>query len=159
MNIMVAGMVLVFFLLGCASKGVDQGRVVAQSGKGERVTIQQLTEDFTKYDVYYSGIKPTRAVSVLFCPKGGDTTLTPDRWWKDVGDQASLTNIVSWMQDRMALSNIFPLKHAENTESRPSVLSILGPGSQLFGYTYSYSMQITTRVASETELIIYAPVN
>ena len=147
MIMMVIGMVLVFFLLGCVSKGGDRGRVVAQPARGERVTIQQLTEDFPKYDVYYSGRKPSMAVSVLFCPKESDTTITPDRWWRGVGDQAALSNMVSWMHVNISYVTI------------PTVQLVKGPNSRLFGYVYSFNLQIRTRVASETELIVYAPVN
>ena len=147
MIMMVAGIALVFFLAGCASKGGDRGRVVAQSQRGERVTLEKLTEDFAKYDVYYSGVKPARAISVLFCPKDGDTTITPDKWWRGVGDQATLSKIISWM-------------HA-NTDYvvRATVQLVMGPNSRLFGYVYSFGFQIRTRVVSETELIVYAPMN
>ena len=144
---MVIAMVLLFLLSGCVSKGGDRGRVVAQPAGGEKVTIQQLTENFPKYDVYYSGRKPSRAVTVLFWPKDGDTTLTPDRWWRALGDQAALSSTVSWMR-----------ANAEYIV-RPTVQLVIGPNSRLFGYVYSFNFVIETRVVSETELIIYAPVN
>ncbi len=147
-RIMIAtGMVLVFLIAGGVSEGQGRGGVVAQSPRGERVTLEKLTEDFAKYDVYYAGVKPSRAVSVLFCPKDGDTTIKPDRWWEKVRDQASLSNIVSWM-------------HANTAHTtRPTVQFVMGPNSRLFGYVYSFNFQIRTRVKSETELIVYAPVN
>ena len=145
-GMIVAGIVLVFFIAGCVSQGGDRGRIVAQSPKGERVTIQQLTDDFAKYNVYYAGTKPADAVTVLFCPKDNDKTITPDRWWNKVGDQASLLNIVSWMPTR-------------TTTSRPTVQFVMGPNSQVFGYVYSFNFQIETRVVSDKEMIVYAPVN
>lgn len=151
-NIMiVAGIGLVFFIAGCVSEGRSRGRIVAQAPIGDQVTIEKLTEDFEKYDVYYSGTKPSEAVSVLFCPKDGDTRITPDRWWRIVKDQADLKNIVSWMN--------IGIYHV----SWPSVLYVLGPNSRLFGYVYmdiyTIDFQIRTRVASERDLIVYAPVN
>lgn len=145
-GMVVAGMVLIFLIVGCVSEGGNRGRIVAQSPKGERVTIQQLTDDFAKYNVYYAGTKPADAVTVLFCPKDKDKTITPDRWWNKVGDQASLSNSVSWMQTR-------------NAASRPSVQLVMGPNSQVFGYVYSFSFQIRTQVVSDKEMIVYAPVN
>lgn len=143
----VTGMVLVILIAGCMSEVRNRGNVVAQPLRGEHVTVERLIEDFAKYDVYYSGTKPSKAVSILFCPKDGDTMITPDRWWEKVKDQAALKNIVSWM----------------NTETYhlpwPSVLFVVGPDSRLFGYIYSFNFQIRTRVASETNLIVYAPVN
>ena len=139
--------VLTYILTGCVSKGGDRGRVVAQPAGGKQVTIQQLKEDFPKYDVYYSGVKPSRAVTILFCPKDGDTTLTPDRWWRGLGDQAALSNTVSWMR-----------ANAEYIQ-KPTVQLVTGPNARLFGYVYSFNFVIETRVVSETELIIYAPVN
>ena len=143
---MATGMLLVFLIAGCVSEGQGRGRVVAQSSRGERVTLEKLTEDFAKYDVYYSGTKPSVAVSVLFCPKDGDKTIKQDRWWRKVNDQAALSNIVSWMRTR-------------NAASLPSVQLVMGPNSQVFGYVYSFDLQIKTKVASDTELIVYAPVN
>lgn len=143
----VTGIILLFFLSGCVSKGGDRGRVVAQPGKGEQVTIQQLTENFPKYDVYYSGTKSSRAVSILFCPKDSDTTLTPDKWWRGLQDQAALSSAVSWMS-----------ANADYIQ-KPTVQLVTGPNSRLFGYVYSFNFVIETRVVSETELIIYAPKN
>ncbi len=142
----VTGMVLVFFITVCVSEGRARGRIVAQSKKGERVTIQQLTDDFAKYKVYYAGTKPADAVTVLFCPNDNDKTITPDRWWDKVGNQASLSNITSWMQTR-------------NASSRPSVQLVMGPNSQIFGYVYTFNIQIRMRVVSDKEMIVYAPVN
>ena len=144
---MVTGMVLVFLIAGGVSEGRSRGGVVAQSSRGERVTLEKLTEDFAKYDVYYSGVKPSRAVSVLFCPKDGDTTIKPDRWWDKVRDQASLSNITSWMHANTGYG------------TRATVQLVMGPNSRLFGYVYSFNFQIRTRVVSETELIVYAPMN
>ena len=145
-GMIVTGMVLVFFITVCVSEGRARGRIVAQSRKGEQVSIQQLTDDFAKYKVYYAGTKPADAVTVLFCPKDNDKTITPDRWWNKVGDQASLSNSVSWMQTR-------------NAASRPSVQLVMGPNSQVFGYVYSFSFQIRMRVVNDKEMIVYAPVN
>ena len=143
-GMIVAGTVLVFFIAGCVSQG--GGRIVAQSLTGERVTIQTLTDDFAKYNVYYAGTKPTVAVTVLFCPKDDDKTIKPDRWWNKIGDQASLSNIVSWMLTHIATS-------------RPTVQFVMGPNHQVFGYVYSFNFQIMTRVVSDKEMIVYAPVN
>ncbi len=146
--VLVTGMALIFFIAGCASEREGRGRIIGQSFRGEKVTIEQLTEDFAKYDVYYSGVKPTVAESVLFCPKKGDTKITPDKWWIKVKDQDELKNIVKWM-------NTITYYH----KTLPNVLLVLGPKSILFGYVYSYNIPIETRVASETDLIVYAPVN
>ncbi len=142
------GMALVFYIAGCASEREGRGRIIGQSSRGEEVTIEQLTEDFAKYDVYYSGVKPTVAESVLFCPKEGDTKITPDKWWIKVKDQAELKDIVKWM-------NTITYYH----KTLPTVQLVLGPKSILFGYVYSYDFQIATTVISETDLIVYAPVN
>ena len=146
--VLVTGMAFVLFIAGCASEREVRGRIVGQTLRGEKVTIEQLTEEFAKYDVYYSGVKPTVAESVLFCPKKGDTKITPDKWWIKVKDQAELKNIVKWM-------NTITYYH----KTVPVVLLVLGPNSRLFGYVYSYNFQIETRVVSETDLIVYAPLN
>ena len=145
---LVKGMALVFFIAGCASEEKGIGRIVGQTFREEKVTIDRLTEDFAKYDVYYSGVKPTVAESVLFCPKEGDTKITPDKWWIKVKEQAELKNIVNWM-------NTITYYH----KTLPTVQLVLGPKSREFGYVYSYNFQIKTRVVSETDLIVYAPVN
>lgn len=149
--LIVTGMVLVFFIAGCASEGRNLAIIVAQAPKGEQVTIEKLIEDFGKYEVYYSGTKPSTAVSVLFCPKDADTMIRPDRWWIKVNDQVALKDIVSWMNSR-----IYRL-------SWPHVQYVMGPNNRLFGYMYmddvSFYPQIKTRVTSERELIVYAPLN
>jgi len=146
--LIVSGIVVTFFIAGCGGELRNLGRIVAQPLGGEKVTIEKLTEDFAKYDVYYSGVKPTVAETVLFCPKEGDTKISPDKWWINVKDQAELKNIVKWM-------NTITYYH----KTLPTVQLVLGPNSRLFGYVYSYNIPIETRVASETDLIVYAPVN
>ena len=146
LSMIVAGMLLVYLIAGCVSEGGNRGRVVAQPRTGEQTTIQHLQDDFAKYKVYYSGTKPADAVAVLFCPKESDTTLTPDKWWNPVPDQSSLSNIDSWMQSR-------------DNRNMPQVQLIMGPNSQVFGYVYSYLIQIKTRVVSDKEMNISAPVN
>ena len=143
--VMVTGLALVFFIAGCAA---DRGRVVGQSPWGKRVTIEKLMDDYAKYDVYYSGVKPTVAETVLFCPKEGDTKITPDKWWIKVKDQAELKIIVKWM-------NTITNHH----KTLPTVQLVLGPNSKLFGYVYSYNFPIETRVVNESNLIVYAPLN
>ena len=144
----VTGIVVTFFIAGCAGEGIKRGRIVAQSPWGEKVTIEKLIEDFTKYDVYYSGVKPTVAEAVLFCPKEGNTKITPDKWWIKVKDPGELKNIVKWM-------NMITYYH----KTLPAVQLVLGPNSSLFGYAYTYNIPIETRVVSETDLMVYAPVN
>ena len=143
--LIVTGVFLTFFVAGCAA---DRGRVVGQSLWGERVTIEKLMDDYPKYDVYYSGVKPTVAATVLFCPKEGDTKITPDKWWIKVKDQAELKTIVRWM-------NTITYYH----KTLPTVQLVLGPNSKLFGYVYSYNFPIETRVVSEKDLMVYAPLN
>jgi hypothetical protein len=142
----VAGIVLVFFIAGCVSEGGNRGKVTAQPRGGEQVSIQQLTDGFVKYKVYYSGTKPADAVSVLFCPKDTDKTLSPDRWWNIVEDQKALSNIVSWMRTRENLANL-------------SVQFVMGPNSQVFGYVYTFNYNTRVQVVSDKEMIVYAPVH
>ena len=146
LSMIVTGILLVYFVAGCVGEGGNRGIIVAQTRIGEQITFQQLQDDFAKYKVYYSGTKPADAVAVLFCPKESDTTLAPDRWWNPVPDQSSLSNINSWMRSR-------------DNRNIPKVQLVMGPNSQVFGYVYSYLIQIKTRVVSDKEMNIYAPVN
>jgi hypothetical protein len=145
---LVTGIAFVLFIAGCASEEKARGKIVGQAFRGKKVTIIQLTEDFAKYDVYYSGVKPTVVDSVLFCPKEGETKITPDKWWIKVKEQAELKNLVKWM-------NTITHYH----KNLPTVQLVLGPNSRLFGYVYSYNFQIDTRVVSEKDLIVYSPLN
>ena len=142
----VVGIVLVFFIAGCVSNKDARGRVIAQPRGGERISIQQMTDDFAKYKVYYAGIKPAEAVSVLFIPKDSDTTLTPDRWWNIVNDQESLSTIVKWIL-------------ARGDVHLPTVQLIMGPNSQMFGYIYTYNIFTKLKVVNDKEMIVYAQVN
>lgn len=145
-GVIVMAMMLVFLIVGYVSAAGGGSRIVAQPRKGDQVTIQQLENDFAKYNVYYSGIKPSEAVAILFCPKEGNTTLKPDRWWEKVPDQKALSNTISWMQSGANI-NI------------PTVRIVRGPNSQVFGYVFAYLFQFKTKVISEKEVLIYAPVN
>ena len=144
-GLLLTTIVLVFFTAGCVSKKDDRGRVKAQPRGGEQITIQKLTDDFAKYNVYYSGIKPALAVGILFDPKDGDKTLNPDRWWTPLEDQESLSSTVRWMR-----------AHADR--HIPTVQLIMGPNSQLFGYIYTWNINTKFKVVSDKEILVYAPV-
>ena len=147
-RMIVTGIVVTFFIAGCGGGLGNRGKVVAQPLGGKKETIEKLIEDYTKYDVYYSGIQPTVVATVLFCPKEGNFKITPDKWWVKVKDQAELKTIVRWM-------NTITYYH----KTLPTVQLVLGPNSRLFGYVYSYNFPIETRVLSETDLMVYAPIN
>ncbi|MBW2000049.1 MAG: hypothetical protein JRJ29_19075 [Deltaproteobacteria bacterium] len=142
---MIALGVALLLLSACVSAGPgERARVVAQSGKtGNKVTIQQLQENWQDYFIHYSGVKITQPVGILFDPKGDGKTIKVGSWWGKVEDRKRLRTAVEWM-------------NARSSASFPQVSLILGPNEQVFGYVYTYNpVPVRTRVISDTEIFVY----
>ena len=84
--LLVAGMVLMSFIFGCA-----QNR--AKIRKETAISISDLAENWKNYEVYYAG-SPGRPIGILFDPKNDGVKLVGDQWTK-VEDEGTLSSVVA----------------------------------------------------------------
>ena len=84
---------LVLMLYGCAS----HGNVRCPMVYGNRITVQDLVEDWQNYTVYFTGHGRGHPSAVLFEAKNDDRVIIADRWWK-VETYEILTDLVDSIQ-------------------------------------------------------------
>jgi hypothetical protein len=121
-------MVLFFLVTGCATLFGNYGKTKYLRNTDDPTTIQDLIDNWENYDIHYSGRGVKLPLGIMFDPKGSDTTLTGERWYK-VEDQETLIEITKWIY-------VF-------TSYEPELSQILGPDGRFYGYLYpSYGFMI-----------------
>lgn len=141
----IIGLVLVFFISGCVLH-TGYGKIRPQPWRGERVTIQELQENWQDYTIHYAGLSINTVAGIMFDPKNDNRTLTGDRWIK-VEDQDTLAELIGWMK--------------AYAEYNPQVWSILGPDNDLYGYLYYPGYQFSSpyppvvKVVNDTTMYMY----
>jgi hypothetical protein len=108
-------------LLGCAAKG-GYGKLRIQYGRVDKVTIDQLAEQWRDYDIYYAGVRIPSVSAIVFDPKGDDRKLTYHEWWEPVKSSEDLHDLIGGL--RVA-------------EFIPELWQIRGPDNQIYGYMFT----------------------
>jgi len=110
----------VSIMFGCAlSKGY--GKVRLSSEQKDKMTIQELRENWKDYLVSYAGTSTRVPAAIMFDPKDDGRELVGDRWTR-VEDEQTVSEIISWI-------NAY-------TQFQPKLHVILGTDNRLFGYVY-----------------------
>ena len=110
LSILIFSMVLI--LNGC----VTGPKIRAQRGPNERISLQDLQENWEAYDISYAGWSVTDFYGIMFDPKDSGIKLGGNRW-KKIEDQ----------ETRAKVFNSLPKK-----TTYPS--KIEGPDDQFYGY-------------------------
>lgn len=113
----VIGFILMFLMFGCA----NYGKLTVEPGQAEKITIQELQENWDNYSIYYTDWRSVGWTGgILFDPKKDDKTLVADKWMK-VEDQGTLSQVITSIQAK----NLYP-----------RLYNILGPNDEFYGYMY-----------------------
>jgi len=113
----VIGFFLMFLMSGCA----NYGKLTLESGRPEKMTIQELQENWDDYSIYYADWRSVGWTGgIIFDPKKDDKTLVGDKWMK-VEDQEALSRVITSIQAR---------------NPYPKLYQILGPNDEFYGYMY-----------------------
>ena len=116
-NLAVIGFVLIFLMSGCA----NYGKFRLESGQAEKMTIQELQENWGDYSIYYADWRSVGWTGgIIFDPKKDDKTLVGDKWMK--------------VEDKETLSQVVASIEAKNRY--PRLYQILGPNNEFYGYMY-----------------------
>lgn len=143
-------MVVIFIisLTGCANtvKYQFESSPSYTPTDGSRTTIAVLSQRWTDYDIYYSGVNLEHARGILFDPKNDAKKLVPkgDDWSK-VEDSETYDRLITWV--------------AGTGEYDGRLFRILYPDDQFVGYLYLNIDQSYTgaRVVDENT-IIFLPI-
>ena len=131
--------IVAFLISGCASF-TGYGKVRPQPLRGERITIEQLEENWQDYTIRYAGLNVSNPLGIMFDPKNDETTLVGDRWIK-VDDKETVSEIISWIKSY--------------TEYNPQVWTILGPDNRLYGYLFYLEGHVVVKVINDTTMYVY----
>jgi hypothetical protein len=116
-SLAVIGFVLIFLMSGCA----NYGKFRLESGQAEKMTIQELQENWDDYSICYADWRSVGWTGgIIFDPKKDDKTLVGDKWMK--------------VEDEETLSQVITSIEAKN--SYPRLYQILGPNNEFYGYMY-----------------------
>ena len=116
-NMAFIGFVLIFLISGCA----NYGKLRVESGRVEKLTIQELQENWDDYSIYYADWRSVGwPGGIIFDPKGDDKTLVGDKWIK-VEDEGTLSQVIT----SMGAKNRYP-----------RLYQVLGPSDEFYGYMY-----------------------
>ena len=136
-NLAVIGFVLIFLMSGCA----NYGKLRLESGRAEKMTIQELQENWDDFSIYYADWRSVGWTGgIIFDPKKDDKTLVADKWMK-VEDEETLSQVVASIE-------------AKNRY--PRLYQILGPNDELYGYMYlgpsRHFVTVTAKVIDSNSL-------
>jgi len=137
-------LLLVFLTSGCSwLKGY--GKLRLQSRHEEKVTIQELKDNWDDYTIYYAGYYGRLSIkhpsAVMFDPKKDDRVLVGDKWTK-VEDQETLSRLISSIQSQKAMYY-------------PRLRRILGPDDQFYGYMFTALHQAVIKVVDDRTMWVY----
>lgn len=116
---------VIISFIGCAPgvklKFESMGSQPAESGS--QITIHRLAENWTDYDIHFSGVSASKVQGILFDPKNDDKRLVPEGdYWKKVENKETMDDLLKW--NASAFNYIARL------------MEIIHPDGQFFGYLY-----------------------
>ena len=136
---------LVLLISGCANYGKlrleSRGVYNASTKYPEKITIDELVNNWKDYDIYYSGYRPARATGIMFDPKNDDLKLL-NGWWEKIESQESLSQVLKWLS--------FPGEYYAN-----NLFKMIGPGEKVYGYVYTPFIHVTFKQVDEKSMYVY----
>jgi hypothetical protein len=136
-NMAVIGFVLISLMSGCA----NYGKFRLESGRAEKMTIQELQENWDDYSIYYADWRSVGWTGgIIFDPKKDGKTIVADKWMK--------------VENEETLSQVIISIEAKNRY--PRLYQILGPNDELYGYMYlgpsRHFVTVTAKVIDSNSL-------
>lgn len=134
----IIGLFAAILISGCSGYGK-----LYPSRYDEKVTIQDLIENYEDYDVYFSGYDTDNPSGIMFDPRNDNRTLKPSDRWMKIEDQETASEVVGWIQIQDLPSYYVGLRR------------ILGPDDHLYGYLFSVWHHVYAKVVDERTLLVY----
>jgi len=138
--------VLIFFISGC-SHFSRYGKLRQQSRDGNRVTIQDLKENWNDYIIYYAGYYGSLSIkhpsAVMFDPRNDSKKLVGDKWTM-VKDKHTLSELISSIQSQESIGGFYP-----------RLWRILGPDEELYGFLFTAWDHVVTKVIDDKVMWVY----
>ena len=118
---------------GCANYG-------AVKTAGHEMTLETLVNNWEDYTVSWTGLSRGEPTALMFDPKGGDTKLVGDHWYR-VESKEALAELITRLK--------------ENDVYYPIVWRMIGPDGQFYGYLYSGWRRTVVKPVDEKTVLVY----
>jgi hypothetical protein len=132
------GLLVAALTLGCAAFNT-YGKLRVRAESGQRVTIQELQENWRDFSIYRAGLYAAIPSAIMFDPKDDDKTVVGEGWVR-VEDEKTLAELMSSIKS--------------SSYSFPRLQMILGPGNEFYGYFFSEWNHAYIRVIDDKTLWI-----
>jgi hypothetical protein len=136
---LMASILLVALVLGCATTGGYGTMRVVESGG---MTVQTLVNNWEDYKVYSAGIG-NLAAAVVFDPKNDGKTLNMGSRWVRVTDQNSLNAQIGLLAQRPGAGGMLP-----------RLWTILGPDGSAYGYVFTILDHLVIDVIDNNTMLV-----
>ena len=121
-GILLVGLIGLFLAIaGCGS----YGKLRLQQGPGEKMTIQQLKENWKNYNILATGVEPAIPSAIVFDRKDDGREVIGERWW-DLDNEESVSKTISRIEAQISPGAYYP-----------RLWKILGPDGHLYGYMFT----------------------
>ena len=138
--------VLIFFLSGCFQLK-NYGKLGEQSRDVNKVTIENLKENWNDYLIYYAGYYGSLSIkhpsAVMFDPRNDSKELVGDKW-TIVKDKHTLSELLSSIQSQEPINDLYP-----------RLWKILGPDEHLYGFLFTAWDHAVMKVIDDTKMWVY----
>ncbi len=124
------------FIIGCSG---NQGKIDKQWGVEDGMTLEELSENWEEYTIYYAYRWSSRPSAIMFDPKSDDKKLVGDSWYL--------------IEDQEALSETIRIIKQQYDYARVGIIQ--GPDNQAFGYIYyPHWVNLPIKVVDEQTLYV-----
>ena len=123
-------------IMGCSG---TYGTISKQSSADNKMTLEELRENWEEYTVYKSYRWATIPAAIMFDPKDNDKKLVGDSWYL-IEEQETLSQSIRDIQDRTDYARVETVK---------------GPDSQVYGYLYyPFYLKVVVKMVDERTLFV-----
>ncbi len=137
---LVAGCLLVIFLLASCVTFKSSGLYMAPGQTGKTITLDQLEANADKYDIYYTGISWDMPAAIFFDPKDDDSKIV-GKFWVKVQKGENLREMINFIKGFINFD--------------PRLYAIVGPQRRVFGYILTATYPIQARLLNQHTVYIY----
>lgn len=119
------------------------GKTRDQRGYGEKSTLQELLDNWEKYDIYYSGYAINNPSGIIFDLKNDNRILKPSDRWTKIEDKAAVAEVISWIRIQ------------DYPGYYPGLYDVMGSGNELYGYLYSVYYHLFAKEIGGNTMFVY----
>ena len=131
--------VSVWLICGCSGFG----KLRLPSPSDDKLTLDDLVNNSSDYDIYYWGYDLDNASGIVFDPKGDANILEVGFGWEKIEGREAVATVVKWVDIR-------------DVDYTPTLYRILGPDDAFFGYLFTGWFHVVLKAKAPGVLYLYS---